>query len=68
MEIKPKMEMKLSIQDPIEESIWEFANKLGVTLEFAEYKHVVLSLTFLKFSSDKFEERTQELKEEGKDK
>ena len=35
-------------------------------MEPAEYKHVVLSLIFLKFSSDKFEERRQEIIDEGK--
>ena len=31
----------------------------------AEYKHVVLSLIFLKYASDRFEERKQELVEQG---
>lgn len=67
-EVKPKKEKKPTKQKAIEETLWESANKLRGTVESAEYKHVVLSLIFLKFSSDKFEERTQELKEEGKDK
>ncbi|BDD02411.1 DNA methyltransferase (plasmid) [Persicobacter psychrovividus] len=37
-------------------------------MESSEYKHVVLSLIFLKFTSDKFEERRQELIAEGKEK
>ncbi|WP_271252191.1 type I restriction-modification system subunit M [Pseudanabaena sp. Chao 1811] len=37
-------------------------------MESSEYKHVVLGLIFLKFASDKFEERRQELIAEGKDK
>jgi type I restriction enzyme M protein len=52
----------------MEESLWDSANKLRGTVESSEYKHVVLSLIFLKFASDKFEERRQELKDEGKDK
>lgn len=67
-EVKPKKEKKPIKQKAIEETLWESANKLRGTVESAEYKHVVLSLIFLKFSSDKFEERTQELKAEGKDK
>ena len=51
-----------------EETLWDSANKLRGTVEPSEYKHVVLSLIFLKFASDKFEERRQELKEEGKEK
>jgi type I restriction enzyme M protein len=52
----------------IEETLWESANKLRGTVESSEYKHVVLSLIFLKFASDKFEERKQELISEGKEK
>lgn len=55
-------------QKNIEETLWESANKLRGTIESAEYKHVVLGLIFLKFSSDKFEERKQELIVEGKEK
>ena len=52
----------------IEETLWDSANKLRGTVESSEYKHVVLGLIFLKFTSDKFEERKQELIAEGKDK
>lgn len=50
-----------------EETLWDSANKLRGSVEPAEYKHVVLSLIFLKFSSDKFEERRQEIIDEGKE-
>ncbi len=52
----------------IEESLWDSANKLRGTVESSEYKHVVLGLIFLKFVSDKFEERRAELTGEGKEK
>lgn len=48
-----------------EESLWDTANKLRGTVESSEYKHVVLSLIFLKFVSDKFEERRKEVIAEG---
>ncbi len=51
----------------IEESLWDSANKLRGSVEPSEYKHVVLSLIFLKFISDKFEDRYQELIKEGKE-
>jgi Type I restriction-modification system methyltransferase subunit len=51
----------------MEETLWDSANKLRGTVESSEYKHVVLSLIFLKFASDKFEERRQVLIAEGKD-
>ena len=40
----------------MEEALWKSADKLRGSVEPAEYKHVVLSLFFLKFASDKFEE------------
>src|SRR5688572_19556532 len=49
-----------------EEALWDSANRLRGSVESAEYKHVVLSLIFLKFVSDKFEERRAELVAEGK--
>lgn len=52
----------------IEETLWDSANKLRGSVESAEYKHVVLGLIFLKFVSDKFEERRSELIAEGKEK
>ena len=52
----------------IEESLWDSANKLRGTVEPSEYKHIVLSLIFLKFISDKFDERREELLSENKKK
>ncbi len=55
-------------QKNIEETLWESANKLRGTVESSEYKHVVLGLIFLKFASDKFEERRKALIADGKEK
>ncbi|HUZ57867.1 MAG TPA: class I SAM-dependent DNA methyltransferase [Hanamia sp.] len=55
-------------QKSIEETLWDSANKLRGSVEPSEYKHVVLGLIFLKFASDKFEERRQELIAEEKEK
>lgn len=52
-------------QKSIEDNLWDSANKLRGNVEPSEYKHVVLSLIFLKFASDKFEDRRQELVDEG---
>jgi type I restriction enzyme M protein len=52
----------------MEEQLWDAANKLRGTVESSEYKHVVLGLIFLKFVSDKFELRKEELIAEGKEK
>lgn len=50
-----------------EESLWDSANKLRGSVESSEYKHIVLSLIFLKFISDKFEQHRQSLIDEGKE-
>ena len=52
----------------IEETLWQACDKLRGSVEPSEYKHVVLGLIFLKFSSDKFEQRRQELVDDGKEK
>lgn len=50
-----------------EEILWDSANKLRGSVEPSEYKHVVLSLIFLKFANDKFLKRRDELIAEGKE-
>ena len=54
-------------QKSMEETLWDSANKLRGSVEPSEYKHVVLSLIFLKFISDTFQERREELIAEGKE-
>ena len=63
----PKKKSAPKKQKSFEESLWETATKLRGSVESSEYKHVVLSLIFLKFVSDKFEERRAELIAEGKE-
>lgn len=48
-----------------EKEIWSAADKLRGNMDASEYKHVVLGLIFLKYISDSFEERYDELIEEG---
>lgn len=48
-----------------EQQIWKAADKLRGNLDASEYKSVVLGLIFLKYISDKFEQRYNELMEEG---
>jgi type I restriction enzyme M protein len=47
-----------------EDKLWTSANKLRKNLDAAVYKHVVLGLIFLKYISDSFEDRRQELERE----
>lgn len=49
----------------MEEALWEACNKLRGSIESSEYKHVVLSLIFLKYAGDHFEKRRQEIIAEG---
>jgi type I restriction enzyme M protein len=57
---------KKTQEKSFEETLWDSANKLRGSVESSEYKHVVLSLIFLKFASDKFAARRQALIDEGK--
>ena len=48
-----------------EQQIWGAADKLRGNIDASEYKNVVLGLIFLKYISDKFNARYQELVDEG---
>ncbi|ECJ2539557.1 type I restriction-modification system subunit M [Salmonella enterica] len=56
---------KAKAKKGFEDTLWDTANQLRGSVESSEYKHVVLSLVFLKFISDKFEARRQKMKDEG---
>lgn len=51
---KPKADTRT-----LEQRLWEAADALRGNQEPSEYKHVVLGLVFLKYISDRFEERRQ---------
>lgn len=48
-----------------EEKLWLAADKLRSNMDAAEYKHVVLGLIFLKYVSDSFVEKYNELVKDG---
>lgn len=48
-----------------EDKIWKAADLLRGSIDAAEYKNVVLGLIFLKYISDCFEVKHQQLVEEG---
>lgn len=48
-----------------EEQLWQAADKLRSNMDAAEYKHVVLGMIFLKYVSDSFKEKYEQLKAEG---
>jgi type I restriction enzyme M protein len=48
-----------------ENQLWKMADSLRGNIESSEYKHVILGLIFLKYISDSFIERYEELKKSG---
>ena len=48
-----------------EKQIWDAACVLRGNMDASEYKNVVLGLIFLKYISDRFETKYQELVDEG---
>ena len=48
-----------------EKEIWKAADKMRGNIDASEYKSVVLGLIFLKYISDKFEAKYDELVAEG---
>ena len=50
-----------------EEQLWASADKLRNNMDASEYKHVILGLIFLKYVSDTFMEKWQELMQDDPD-
>lgn len=46
------------------DTLWQLADKLRGTVDAAEYKHVVLGLLFLKYTSDAFQTRREQIERE----
>lgn len=57
--------MEVTANIGFEETLWKSADKLRGSMDASEYKHVVLGLIFLKYISDKFEIKYNELVAEG---
>jgi len=62
-EIKSKKKTS-SAKLGFEEELWKSADSLRKNMDASEYKHIVLGLLFLKYVSDSFEERHQQLLQE----
>jgi len=41
---------KPKVQEPLEKTLWKSADKLRKNMDAAEYKHIMLGLTFLNTS------------------
>lgn len=58
---------KEKLQKSMEAALWDACNKMRGSVEPSEYKHVMLSLIFLKYANDKFDEQREKLISEGKE-
>ena len=54
-------QIKQEFLSNLEKKLWTAADKLRSTLDAAQYKHAVLGLVFLKYVSDSFDIRRQEI-------
>lgn len=54
----------MSVTLDFENNLWAMADKLRGNIQPSDYKDIVLGLIFLKYISDSFEERFQELVDE----
>ena len=52
---------EIQFLNDLDKRLWTAADKLRSNLDAAVYKHVVLGLIFLKYVSDAFNERREEL-------
>jgi type I restriction enzyme M protein len=59
------MQKNNSTETGFEKDMWKAADKMRGNMDASEYKSVILGLIFLKYISDKFEVRYNELVEEG---
>ncbi len=58
---------KTKEEKPIEQTLWDAANKLRGKVEPSEYKHVVLSMIFLKYANDRFDEHREHMIANGQE-
>src|SRR6202034_2092296 len=54
---RPRKQQPAKPAKSLEQRLWDAADALRGNQEPSEYKHVVLGLVFLKYISDRFEER-----------
>ena len=57
---------KAKVEKSIETVLWDACNKLRGSVEPSEYKHIILSLIFLKYANDRFTEQREKMVAAGK--
>lgn len=58
------MAKKVVKEKSMEETLWKSCDKLRGAVEPSQYKHVVLSLIFLKYASDRFYQQVEKIRHE----
>lgn len=58
------MAKKVVKEKSMEETLWKSCDKLRGAVEPSQYKHVVLSLIFLKYASDRFDIQVEKIRRE----
>ncbi|MGL4340243.1 MAG: type I restriction-modification system subunit M [Rhodoglobus sp.] len=59
-----KVEAQPSTMKELKDTLWRAADKLRGSMDASQYKDVILGLVFLKYVSDAFEERREQIREE----
>lgn len=58
---------KTKCEKSLEAALWDSCNKLRGSVEPSEYKHVMLSLIFLKYANERFDEQREQMIKNGKE-
>ncbi len=57
------MNQEQAFLNELDDKLWKSADKMRSSMDAANYKHIALGLIFLKYVSDAFEERQQDLRQ-----
>lgn len=61
---KAKVDLAPSTMKELKDTLWKAADKLRGSMDASQYKDVILGLVFLKYVSDAFEERREQIQAE----
>jgi len=61
---KPKVAAAPSTMKELKDTLWKAADKLRGSMDASQYKNIILGLVFLKYVSDAFDERREQIRSE----
>lgn len=61
---KKKIDATPSTMKELKDTLWKAADQLRGSMDASQYKDVILGLVFLKYASDAFEERREQIRDE----